>query len=173
MSQGCVVFSHGKDGEPWGVKIRALAETARAEGYEVESVDYRGIDSVQERTAKLIDACKSVRGDLVLVGSSLGGFVTLSAAAALHAGGVFLMAPAIYMEGLPALRPGGCDCPVTIVHGLQDEVVPFDHSVRYARDHDVILHLLHDNHRLHNNLMFIRTLFEYFLVQLDVPRVWG
>jgi predicted alpha/beta-hydrolase family hydrolase len=173
MSQGWVVFSHGKDSEPWGVKIRALAETARAEGYAVESVDYRGIDSPEARTARLIDTCKSVRGDLVLVGSSLGGYVTLSAAAALHACGVFLMAPAIYMEGLPLLRPGGCDCPVTIVHGLQDEVVPVDHSVRYAREHDVILHLLHDDHRLHRSLPFVRTLFEYFLVQLDMPRVWS
>ena len=42
MSKRYVVFSHGQDSGPWGTKITALAETARAEGYEVESVDYRG-----------------------------------------------------------------------------------------------------------------------------------
>lgn len=173
MSQGWVVFSHGKDSEPWGIKIRTLAETARNEGYGVESVDYRGIDSPEARAAKLIDTCKSLRGDLVLVGSSLGGYVSLAAAPALHACGVFLMAPAITMPGLAPLRTGGCDCPVTIVHGLQDEVVPVDHSIAYARQYEVILHLLHDDHRLHRSLPFIRTLFEYFLIQLDMPRVWA
>ena len=34
-----VVFSHGKESGPWGTKIAALADIARAEGYEVESVD--------------------------------------------------------------------------------------------------------------------------------------
>jgi hypothetical protein len=37
------VFSHGQDGEPWGAKIVAMAEVARARGYTVESVDYRGM----------------------------------------------------------------------------------------------------------------------------------
>jgi pimeloyl-ACP methyl ester carboxylesterase len=174
MSKGCVVFSHGQHSEPWGIKIRALADTARAEGYAVESIDYRGIDAVAERTAKLIDACKGVRGELVLVGSSLGGYVALSAAAALHAYGVFLLAPAIHMPGLVPLRDGGADCPVSIVHGLQDEVVPFEQSVRYAREHpNTSLHLLHGDHRLHANLMFIKVLFEYFLIHLDAPKIWS
>jgi pimeloyl-ACP methyl ester carboxylesterase len=171
MSQGCVVFSHGQDGEPWGVKITALAETARCEGYAVESVDYRGVDSVQTRTAMLIDACKAVRGELVLVGSSLGGYVSLAAAAALHAYGVFLLAPAIFMEGLPPLRKSGFDCPVTIVHGLRDDVVPHQHSVRFAADHGATLHLVNGDHGLHDQMTFIKYLFEYFLIELDLPRL--
>ena len=54
-----VVFSHGKDSGPWGKKITALADVARSEGYEVESVDYRGIDDVTGRIDKLIEVCKS------------------------------------------------------------------------------------------------------------------
>jgi pimeloyl-ACP methyl ester carboxylesterase len=99
-----VVFSHGKDSEPWGRKISLLAETARVEGYEVDSVDYRGIDDPAARVARLVEACQGLAGDLVLVGSSLGGYVSLAAAALLHARGVFLMAPAIYFDGLPPLR---------------------------------------------------------------------
>ena len=38
-----VVFSHGLESGPWGRKISALAEVGRAEGYDVHSVDYRGI----------------------------------------------------------------------------------------------------------------------------------
>jgi pimeloyl-ACP methyl ester carboxylesterase len=170
MSEACVVFSHGKDGEPWGTKVSALAETARVEGYAIDSVDYRGIDDVRQRTALLLETCKSIRGELVLVGSSLGGYLSLSAAAALHARGVFLMAPAIYMEGLPPLKPGAFDCPVTIVHGWQDEVVPVDHSVRFAREHRAELHIVADDHRLHGNVPFLKYLFEYFLIALDMPR---
>ena len=60
-----VVFSHGRDSGPWGRKISALAEVARSEGYEAHSVDYRGIDEIRGRIAKLVDFCKGLSGDLV------------------------------------------------------------------------------------------------------------
>ncbi len=164
-----VVFSHGKDSEPWGRKISLLAETARCEGYEVDSVDYRGIDAPLQRVAKLVEACQGLAGDLVLVGSSLGGYVALAAAALLHARGVFLMAPAIYFDGLPPLRPRPLDCPATIVHGWQDEVVPYEHSVRFAHEHGITLHLLNADHRMHGQLRTIQQLFEHFIIALDMP----
>lgn len=169
MSNRYVVFSHGKDGAPWGTKITALAATARGEGYEVESVDYRGIDSVEDRVSKLCDVCARLSGELVLVGSSLGGYVTLSAAATLHARGVFLLAPALYFPELPPLRPRILDCPATLVHGWRDDVVPYEQSVRFAREYGAQLHLLDSDHSLHDQLRFIKYLFEYFLIALDLP----
>jgi pimeloyl-ACP methyl ester carboxylesterase len=169
MSKRYVVFSHGKDSGPWGTKISALAETARAEGYETESVDYRGVDDPTERVTRLADFCKDLHGELVLVGSSLGGFVSVAAAPTLHARGVFLMAPALYVPGLPKLRPGMLDCPATLVHGWRDDVVPCDDSVRFAREYGAQLHLLPSDHRLHDQLRFIKYLFEYFLIALDLP----
>lgn len=168
MANRYVVFSHGKDGTPWGKKITALVDIARTEGYEVESVDYRGIDTVRGRVDKLIEVCKSLSGDLVLVGSSLGGYVAASAASLLHARGVFLMAPAFYMEGLPPLRERLLDCPTSIVHGWNDEIVPVDNSVRFAREYRASLHLLDGDHQLHDQLRFIKYLFEYFLIGLDL-----
>ena len=129
-----VVFSHGQESGPWGRKISALADVARSEGYEAHSVDYRGIDAPKARVARLVDFCKELSGDLVLVGSSLGGFVAVSSASLLHARGLFLMAPALYVPGLPELRPGRLDCPVVVVHGWRDEVVPPEDSVRFARE---------------------------------------
>jgi pimeloyl-ACP methyl ester carboxylesterase len=164
-----VVFSHGQEGSPWGRKITALADTARAEGYHPESIDYRGIDSPRDRIARLMEFCKDLQGDLVLVGSSLGGYVSAAAASHLHARGVFLMAPAIYMEGLPELRKGALDSPTMVVHGWRDEVVPYEHSVRFATTYGASLHLLDGDHRLHNQLRLIRYLFEYFLISLDLP----
>lgn len=169
MSKRYVVFSHGKDSGPWGTKISALAETARAEGYEVESVDYRGIESATERVTRLADFCKNLHGELVLVGSSLGGYVSVAAAATLHARGVFLMAPALYVPGLPPLRQRMLDCPAALIHGWRDAVVPFDGSVRFAREYGAQLHLLDSDHQLHDQLRFIKYLFEYFLIALDLP----
>ncbi|HEY4210432.1 MAG TPA: alpha/beta hydrolase [Steroidobacteraceae bacterium] len=165
-----VVFSHGQESGPWGKKIAALAEVARSEGYEVESVDYRGIQEPRARVAKLVESCKELAGDLVLVGSSMGGYVSVASASLLHARGVFLMAPALYMDGLPELRQGGAlDCPSAVVHGWRDEVVPFEHSVRFAQTARSALHLLESDHRLHNQIRVIQYLFEYFLIALDLP----
>jgi len=173
MANRYVVFSHGKDSGPWGKKITALADVARSEGYEVESVDYRGIEGAKARSDKLIEVCKSLSGDLVLVGSSVGGYVAVSAAALLHARGAFLMAPALYLEGLPPLRERVLDCPAAIVHGWRDEVVPVEHSIRFAREYDASLHLLDSDHQLHDQLRFIKYLFEYFLINLDLPSERG
>jgi pimeloyl-ACP methyl ester carboxylesterase len=146
-----------------------LAEVARSEGYDAHSVDYRGIDEPRARVAKLVDFCKELSGDLVLVGSSMGGYVAVASASLLHARGVFLMAPALYMDGLPELRQGVLDCPACIVHGWQDDVVPIDHSVRFAQSYRASLHIVDSDHRLHSQLRVIQYLFEYFLIALDLP----
>ena len=164
-----VVFSHGKESGPWGRKISALAEVARSEGYEAHSVDYRGLDDPRQRIARLVEFCKELSGELVLVGSSLGGYIAVASASLLHARGVFLMAPALYMPGLQELRPGVLDCPATVVHGWRHDVVPFEHSVRFAQSYRAALHLLESDHNLHNQIRVIQYLFKYFLIALDLP----
>jgi fermentation-respiration switch protein FrsA (DUF1100 family) len=166
-----VVFSHGQESGPWGRKISVLAEIARSEGYEAHSVDYRGITEPRARVAKLVDFCKELSGDLVLVGSSLGGYVSVASASLLHARGVFLMAPALYVEGLPELRPGIVDCPAAVVHGWMDDVIPFEHSVRFAKSYGAALHLVDGDHRLQTQIRLIQYLFEYFLIALDLPPI--
>ena len=49
-----VVFSHGLESGPWGDKISAMADVARSEGFEVESVDYRGITDPGDRFTRLL-----------------------------------------------------------------------------------------------------------------------
>ncbi len=171
MTRRHIVFSHGQESGPWGRKISALADVARAEGHEVHSVDYRGIDDPRARVARLVEFCKELTGDLVLVGSSAGGYVSVASAALLHARGLFLMAPALYLEGLPELRSGVIDCPTAIVHGWLDEVVPVEHSVRFAKTYGATLHVLKTDHRMHNQIRVIRYLFEYFLIALDLPAI--
>src|SRR5690606_34935759 len=162
---GHVVFSHGADGTPFGTKIRALYEIAEAEGYEVAAVDYRGVDSPDDRVQMLHEFCRGFSGHLVLVGSGLGGYVSLAAATALHAGGVFLMAPAIHSPGIPPLKRGLPKCPVSVVHGWRDEVIPYEQSMRFALENRLALHLVESDHRLHGAIPFLRYLFQYFLIE--------
>ncbi len=162
-----VVFSHGKESGPWGTKISALADIARAEGYEVESVDYRGIDDPHARVTRLLAYCRDFQGRLVLVGSSMGGHVSTAGSRLLRTAGLFLMAPAFYVPGFEALTPEPADCPVTIVHGWRDEVVPVDNSIRFAREHGASLHILDTDHRMQDKIREIGYYFEYFLITLD------
>jgi len=99
----------------------------------------------------------------------MGGYVSVASASLLHARGVFLMAPALYLEGLPELRARVIDCPTAIVHGWRDDVVPYDHSVRFAKQYGTALHLVDSDHRLYSQIRVIRYLFEYFLIALDLP----
>jgi predicted esterase YcpF (UPF0227 family) len=75
MASRHVVFSHGLESGPWGTKISAMSEVAKSEGWNVDSVDYRGVSDARDRVTRLLSFCRDLRGDLVLVGSSMGGYV--------------------------------------------------------------------------------------------------
>jgi len=163
--QTCV-FSHGKESGPWGAKIMALAAVARALGVGVESIDYRGIDDPRERVAKLLAAAAQLPGPLVLIGSSLGGHVSAAAASRLPVAGLFLLAPAFYMPGFEAHTPRDVPCPAALVHGWNDEVVPVENSIRWAREQHAALSVLESDHRLQDRIDDIAALFRRFLESL-------
>jgi len=167
MPDRYVVFSHGKESGPWGSKIAAMAEIAREDGFQVESVDYQGIDDPQARVTRLLAFCKDLRGSLVLVGSSMGGYVTVAGSALLQARGLFLLAPALYMPDYakPIVRPA--NSPITIVHGWRDDVVPVDNSIRFAREYKATLHVIDADHRMLDHIRAINHFFSYFLFTLD------
>ena len=166
LSIGTVVFSHGKESGPWGSKITAMAAAVRDLTLQVESVDYRGIDGPAARVAKLLDAVPRLQGPLVLVGSSMGGHVSAAAAARVQAQGLFLLAPAFYMPGFEASTPQDIACPTVIVHGWRDDIVPVDHSIRWAKEHRAALHVLESGHRLEDKIEEICGLLRAFLTAL-------
>lgn len=163
MSMPIVIFSHGQESGPWGSKIQAMSEMAKRCGCAVDSIDYRGIADPTERVAKLIDACGPIEGDIVLVGSSMGGHVATAAAGAVGAAGLFVLAPAYYMEGYEALTPQAPDIPIEIVHGWHDDIVPPDNSIRFASQCHATLHMVDGDHRLTNNIDEINYYLERFI----------
>ena len=158
-----VVFSHGQESGPWGTKIRAMAELVRGMGCTADSIDYQGIADPTERVQKLVEACASIDDDLILVGSSMGGHVATAAAESLGAAGLFVLAPAFYMEGYEALTPLPPSMPVSIVHGWHDDVVPVDNSIRWARSCAATLHLVDGDHRLTGNIDEINEYLRQFI----------
>lgn len=156
-----VCFAHGKESGPWGTKITRLAEVARARGFEVMSPDYSGTHDPHERVRILLDLAPRAR-HLVLVGSSMGGYVSAQACAALRPSALFLMAPALYFpqwEEEPEGIPENC----CVVHGWNDDIVPVDRAQRFADRHRAELHLLHSGHTLNDQLPILSFLLDRLL----------
>jgi predicted esterase len=158
-----VIFSHGQESGPWGTKIRAMSELAKSLGCNVDSIDYQGITDPTARVEKLVRECAGINDALILVGSSMGGHVATAAATTLGAAGLFVLAPAYYMEGYEELTPLTPSMPICIVHGWHDDIVPVENSIRYARECSASLHLVDGDHRLTANIDEINGYLEQFI----------
>ena len=168
MTLKAVCFSHGKESGPWGTKIQAMADIARAAGWTVESLDYRGIEDARVRADKLVEYSQAQGEPMVLVGSSMGGYVATAAASRVGARGLFLLAPALFMPGYGEYMPESLpDVPTMIVHGWHDDVVPHEGSIRYGRETGASVVLLDSDHRLTASIDIITRLFRDFLTDLD------
>lgn len=178
MNNLLVVFSHGKESGPWGSKIRALADVAKRLGAQVTSIDYRehptgthhdqnALGEADRRVEQILSTELPMHGKLVLVGSSMGGYVSTVANNRLKVDGLFLMAPAFYLAGYAIQDFSPCTKPTLILHGWRDDVVPVENSIRFAKEHQCDLHLLDGDHRLNDALPKIELLFELFLKQIE------
>lgn len=146
-----LVFAHGKESGPWGTKIAALAEVAKAQGFKVISPDYRQQPDPDLRVAQLLALAPKARGALVLAGSSMGGYVSAMAAGALAPDALLLIAPALYFPGYDR-EPPVPPALTRVVHGWGDEVVSPDKAIRYAAKHRVPLTMLDAGHTLNERL---------------------
>ena len=174
MKNLLVVFSHGKESGPLGSKIRALMRVAELHGARTLSVNYRedpdgtAIDhnapgEADRRVAQLLATLLPAHECLVLVGSSMGGYVSTVASEHLKPDGLFLLAPAFYLPGYARQDLPTHATSTLIVHGWGDDVVPPDNSIRFARQHRCALHLLNGDHRLNAALPAIEPLFGLYL----------
>lgn len=158
-----VVFSHGKESGPWGSKIQTLAEIARRHGANVESIDYSDTTDPDQRVTKLLSTPLPKHSILILVGSSMGGYVSTIASASLKPKGLFLLAPAFKIEGYKEQNPAPCAEECLIVHGWRDEVIPPENSFEIAKRHSIALHILDGDHRLNSSLEQVAWLFDEFM----------
>lgn len=171
-----VIFSHGKESGPQGNKIRALMRVAEHLGAQTLSVNYRehpagtihdqdAPGEAERRVAQLCATPLPAHKKLILVGSSMGGYVSMVASLPMQAHGLFLLAPAFYLPGYAVQEPTPNTPLIHIVHGWSDDVVPAQNSIRFAQQHRCDLHLVDGDHRLNDALPKIEPLFELFLKQ--------
>jgi alpha/beta superfamily hydrolase len=166
MTENLIVFAHGKESGPWGTKITHLAKTAERRGFDVISPDYSHSQEPQDRIDQLLALAPRARR-LVLAGSSMGGYVSAMACAALQPQALFLMAPAVHFpfpgwDGEPLGIPRRC----TVVHGWHDDIVPLAQAQRFAREHNAALHVLDSNHTLNDQLPMLDLLLDQLLADV-------
>ncbi len=156
-------FSHGKESGPWGFKIKRLAAIANARGCDIESIDYRDSMDPDRRVERLLECLREERERFILVGSSMGGYVSLVASATVDATAVFLMAPALYIPDFKVQQYRSRSPHIEIVHGWSDDVIPAQHSIDYAREADCRLHLIRGDHPLNTSIETVESIFAGFL----------
>lgn len=126
-----VVWAHGLEGSPTGYKATHL----RQAGLELVAPEGRGLP-LAKRILGLVDALNTHR-DAVLVGSSYGGLAAAWIATQRPLPGVVLLAPAL-QHAEPPVRDAHSleipfDTPVTVVHGLRDEICPIEGSRHFKQ----------------------------------------
>jgi surfactin synthase thioesterase subunit len=158
-----VIFSHGKESGPWGSKITKLANIAKELGFDVDSIDYTGIISPEERVAKLNNYLKYETQPYILVGSSMGGYVSLVAAQTSKLVGLFLLAPALFIPDYKQQTYPTNLKHLEIIHGWSDDIIPVGNSIKYAQQAQCSLHLIDGDHRLNYSIKQVSELFNLFL----------
>lgn len=158
-----LIYSHGKDSSPWGEKTLAFAEVAQQQGYRVESPDYRGQPDPEQRIQQMLATDWQAFEQVVLIGSSMGAYVSAAAAATIRPEGLFLLAPAFY---LPGYRQTAFAVPAeytSVYHGWRDDIVPPENAWRFCREYRTRLTMLDTDHRMLSELPFLTQEFARFL----------
>jgi pimeloyl-ACP methyl ester carboxylesterase len=143
-----VIYNHGKDSIPWGEKTKAFADIAMHYDFAFESPDYRAQLNPDERIKQLLAIDLSGYDSVVLIGSSMGAYVSTVASASINPDGLFLLAPAFYLpdyqqtEFMPTAKD------IRVFHGWQDAIVPPENAWRFCQRYRLRLNLYDTDHRM-------------------------
>lgn len=166
------IFSHGKESGPNGNKISIMKKVAESHGFETIALDYTLCKNASDRVHKLKTYIESRNIEsLVLIGSSMGGYVSTVVSNEYNLIGLFLLCPALYMDKeeyvvkrfLPKCNK------IEIIHGWDDVTIPYENSVKFGQHTKAVVNLVDDNHRLSKNYEFIEHRFNNFLINLNCP----
>lgn len=165
-----IVFSHGKESGPNGTKIKIMSEVAHSSGFKTTSIDYSRCKNANERVSLLKKHLGLYKEkNILLVGSSMGGYVSAVLANDCNLMGLFLLCPALYLQNkeyeiqdyLPKCKN------IEVIHGWNDEIVPYNNSIKFGKITGATVNLINDNHRLNQSYTFIAKRFEYYLKEIS------
>jgi len=158
-----VIYNHGKDSAPWGDKTIAFAKVAKHHGYSVESPDYREQLDPDKRVEQLLAMDFIKYDEIILVGSSMGAYVSAVASESIKPKGIFLLAPAFYLPGYRQTEFKLIAEDIRVFHGWQDAIVPPENAWRFCRNYRVRLNLYDTDHRMLNVIPQLVDEFSRFL----------
>ena len=164
------IFSHGKESGPNGNKITILRRIAEKNAFETIALDYTKCNNATERVRLLEKYIQEKKIEsLLLVGSSMGGYVSTVLSNNHNLIGLFLLCPALYMKSNEyTVKNYHPICKnIEIIHGWSDEIVPFMNSIKFGEQTKAVVNLVNDDHRLKKSYPFIEKRFDYFLKDIN------
>lgn len=167
-----IILSHGSDSSPDATKVSVLATLAESLGWTTYRPDYREDDApgyagaVPLRLARLRAAIEAQSTPPVLVGSSMGAFVSGLASLEHPVAGLFLLATPESIPGCELDFDVVPEVPTMLIHGWRDELCPLDDMYSFAARRQLPLLILDDDHRLGASVDAIAGQFRLFLDQL-------
>lgn len=167
-----IILSHGSGSGPDATKVSTLAALAESLGWPTVRPDYREDDahghagSVMPRLVRLRAAIEAQSAPPVLVGSSMGAFVSGLASLEHPVAGLFLLATPEHIPGCEVDFDVTPEVPTVLVHGWRDEICPLDDMYDFAARRHLPLLILDDDHRLGDSVDTIAGQFRLFLDQL-------
>jgi alpha/beta superfamily hydrolase len=172
--KGHAIVSHGFEAHPEAVKALACAAAARSLGWTEERPDYRPFDArrdvsrlgdVEARIAHLKAIAMKASAPLVLVGSSLGAFISARVSLDVPVAGLFLMAPPVWLEDYDfALQVARV--PTRVIHGWNDEIITAMSVAAWAQPRNLRTTFVPDTHRLEAHAQYCGDELARFLQEL-------
>ncbi|GMU44652.1 MAG: hypothetical protein AMXMBFR25_26380 [Lysobacterales bacterium] len=156
-----VILSHGMESGPQATKVARLAAVAESRACSSERVDDVGIIDPLRRLDRLLAKIDAAPRPLLLVGSSLGAYVSGLASLQREIAGLFLLAPPVRVPGVPDLQVRARR--IVIVHGWRDELIAPEEVYALSLHARATLHLYDDGHRLSEVVPSIERDFAAFL----------
>ena len=172
--RGQIILSHGSDSSPDATKVSALAAQAEALGWRTQRPDYRADDarghagSVAPRIARLRATIEALDAPPLLVGSSMGAFVSGMVSLDVPVAGLLLLATPSEIPGYARKFDLRGQVPTCLVHGWRDEVCPLAGVHAFAAKRRLPLLVLDDDHRLVSSMEAITAQFRLMLDQLAI-----
>jgi predicted alpha/beta-hydrolase family hydrolase len=170
--RGQIILSHGSDSGPDATKVSTLAALAESQGWRTQRPDYRDADarghagSVAPRIARLRATIEALDAPPLLVGSSMGAFVSALASLDVPVAGLFLLATPSAIPGYARALDLRRGVSTWLIHGWRDEVCPPNGIHAFAAQRRLPLLMLDDDHRLGASMDMIAAQFRLLLDQL-------
>ncbi|MFA6228585.1 MAG: alpha/beta hydrolase [Rhodanobacter sp.] len=169
--RGHIILSHGSDSSPDATKVSQLAAIAESLGWHTQRPDYRADDarghagSVAPRIARLRATIESLDAPPLLVGSSMGAFVSGMVSLDVPVSGLLLLATPSEIPGYSRAFDIRQQVPTVLIHGWRDEVCPLAGVYAFAAQRRLPLLVLDDDHRLGSSMDMIAAQFVQMLDQ--------